>query len=463
MRHLAATASAVVVLGALGSAGCSGGSNGSGFTLDGGGASGDGAAFDGTMTLGDGAPTFGDGSPSSCGNGGSTTISGTIYDPAGKNPLYEIVAYVPGSAVQPFKQGVTCDTCSSLYSGSPVAAAITDTSGKFTIQNAPAGANVPLVLQVGKWRKQLTIPSVTACQDNPLPDKTLTLPKNHMEGDIPNIAISTGGFDTLECLLLRIGVDAAEYEPGATGPGRIHIFHGSGLLGVSPDTSPSAPASSQSLWSSAANIDAFDMVLLSCEGEETQNMNQQVLFDYATAGGRIFASHFHYAWLNSGPFGGANLATWTTGISPLGNINGTIVTTLSGGQPFPKGQAMEQWLTNVNALTSGQLPIVYACHNADVGAANTSSQPWIVGASAPNPTEYLSFNTPLTATPDAQCGRVVYSDLHVGAASQDNSFQPVPQECANIDLSPQEKALEFMLFDLAACVVPNNMPPQPPK
>jgi hypothetical protein len=193
-----------------------------------------------------------------CPGGVSTTITGKIYDPAAKNVLYGAVAYVPSAPVSALQLGASCDTCSSLYTGSPIAAGQTDATGSFVIQNAPSGTNVPLIIQLGKWRKKVSLNTVVACVDNPQPDKSLTLPATHMEGDIPNIAISTGGADTLECLLLRMGVAASEYEPGGQGPGRIHIFQGSGASGFgagvlgAPNTSPAAPTSSSALWNSTA-------------------------------------------------------------------------------------------------------------------------------------------------------------------------------------------------------------------
>jgi hypothetical protein len=419
----------------------------------------------------------GDGAPTACVNlqcqqqtcagGATTTVSGSVYDPAGKNALYDVVVYVPNEHLQALTNGASCDACDALYTGSPIASTLTDSAGKFTLKNVPVGKDIPLVIQIGKWRREITIPNVAACVDNPQPDKSLRFPKNQSEGDIPSIAISTGNADSLECLLRRIGLDASEYGAGAAATGRIHIFQGGTLLGgllngVAPNTSPPAPQSSSALWDSTANLMKYDVVLLSCEGGETQSMNQQALFDYAKSGGRVFASHFQYAWLNTGPFGAANLATWIPGANNMGDINADIVTT------FPKGLALSQWLGNVGALTAGKLPISSARHNSDVGPANTASQAWIKADANANPagaTEYFTFNTPIGAMPAAQCGRVVFSDLHVGAVSGDYagaSTQVVPTGCSATDLSPQEKALEFMLFDLSSCVTPDSLPPPPP-
>ena len=113
-----------------------------------------------------------------------------------------------------------------------------------------------------------------------------------------------------------------------------------------------APASSMSLWASQAQLRPYDIVLLSCEGGETFDANPPALESYLNAGGRAFASHFHYAWF-SGPIGGqaysapadwgSNLATWTAGGGQAnGPIAGTIDTTLNGSNlPFAKGIALQ--------------------------------------------------------------------------------------------------------------------------
>jgi hypothetical protein len=206
-------------------------------------------------------------------------------------------------------------------------------------------------------------------------------------------------------------------------------------------------------------------------------LNQQVLMDYANGGGRVFASHFHYAWFDTGTFTtmiSPALATWTPGAQPVGRISGNIETTLPNGLPFPEGVAMNTWLGNVGALTGGELPIVNAFHNADVSATNTTSQAWIsadMDSSAPGATQYFSFGLPASRSVEGQCGHVVYSELHdgLGPGVGSNPDYPgatdgglVPSGCSTHALTPQEKALEFMLIDLSSCAIPGTTVQQPP-
>jgi len=83
---------------------------------------------------------------------------------------------------------------------------------------------------------------------------------------------------------------------------------------------------------------------------------------------------------------------------------------------------------------------------------------------------HYTFNTPV-GVPDAQqCGKVLFSDFHVANASTSPSTA-FPTECmtnettgkacttaAPCPMTPQEKVLEYMLWDLASCVPP---PPKP--
>ena len=81
-------------------------------------------------------------------------------------------------------------------------------------------------MQTGKWRRQITVPNVPACTSTALTDKNQTrMPQNKSEGDIPLIAIATGGSDAVECLLRKVGIDEAEFT-NDSGAGRMHLFQG---------------------------------------------------------------------------------------------------------------------------------------------------------------------------------------------------------------------------------------------
>jgi hypothetical protein len=402
--------------------------------------------------------------------------------------------------VQGVPMGPDMCSCAALYKSGSITSTTTDVKGHFILPNVPVGTSVPLVLQVGKWRRVVSV-TVNACQDNPQPDKSLALNSTVAAGSndsLPDIAVSTGHSDTLECLMKRIGLPDSEYVAGTSTAGHVHVFSGGAPTlrgtagGPEQNTMPGAPASDKYLWDTPAHLTPYDILLLSCEGQETYNANPPALETYLNAGGRAFASHFHYAWFsnNINPMSGytttsdwgANLATWAPGSGGGTNPgSGVVVQTLNvGGGPFPKGQALDQWLGNQGALGTNGVPaadlaIYQTKFNAVVGPTNRPSQPWITEQSGgTNQTMYFSFDTPVNAQPAPgggppnYCGRAVFSDLHVDgnpmyASAMDTGNagggMPPPQGCAPGPLSPQEMVLEFMLFDLSSCVVSDTVVP----
>ena len=420
---------------------------------------------DGGHGRGDGGGVLPDGGPCenlqcqvpACPSGGSTTITGKVYDPAGNVPIYNAVVFVPNKPLGAFAAGASCAGCNALISGAPVALAITGPDGSFTLTGVPAGANIPLVIQVGKWRRQVTLPSVVACQSNPLTDANITrLPRNRGEGDLPQMAISTGNADAFECLLKKIGISDSEITT-PSGGGRVHFFVENGM-----DLSGGAPAGS-TLWTTAATLKGYDVVILPCEGAPNTKSAAAVnnIVEYVNSGGRIFATHYSYVWTRPG---WPQAADWRPRLPDL--YNTTFDVTVD--QTFPKGQAFAQWLSNVGASpVAGTLGVLESRH--DVVAVRPGSTRWLYGtvpaSSPPESVQHLTFNTPFGdagTLPSGEipplCGRVVYSDFHVtaGATSGGNTF---PDACVAGPLTGQEKALEFMLFDLSACVQDDHFAP----
>ena len=92
--------------------------------------------------------------------------------------------------------------------------------GSFTLVNVPVGANIPLVAVSGRWRRQVVIPSTTACTNTPFSTR---MPQNQSEGDIPKIAVATGSVDQVECVLRKVGIADSEFTD-ASGSGRVNLF-----------------------------------------------------------------------------------------------------------------------------------------------------------------------------------------------------------------------------------------------
>ena len=386
----------------------------------------------------------------SCPGNGTTSVNGVVYAPNGTDPLPNVTVYVPNAPVEAFPPGVSCPISGSPPSGSPLVGTITDVNGKFSLVDMPVGANIPLVIVSGRWRRQLNISGTTACQNTALPATFAVMPQNQSQGDIPKIAIATGSVDQVECVLRKVGISDLEFTD-PIGMGRINFYTGSGGAGSAIDSKTPTQAS---LMENAVTLDQYDVLMLPCQGTPSNNVVAGALgtqelanfIAFANAGGRVYSSHYSYAWMyQNPPFNG--VVNWNVGQGTPPDGNATVNT------GFTAGKTLATWLQNVGASTTpGQMALNTL--RVDQSGVIAPTQSWLTlnnSGIAANPTPVMQFvfDTPIAPVGQTvnQCGRVLYNEYHVenGSSSPTKYF---PTECSSGAMTPQEKLLEYMLFEL---------------
>ena len=370
----------------------------------------------------------------SCPNGGTTSISGTVYTPNGTDPLPNVLVYIPNAAVDAFTPGVECAKTGQPPSGSPLVGTTTAVDGSFTLTNVPVGTNIPLVIASGRWRRQLNVSTTVACGNTPFSTR---MPRNRTEGDIPKFAIVTGSQDQVECVLRKVGVDDSEFgNPG--GDSRISLYLGDGSPGAQINLA--TPAES-TLMSVASTVNQYDVVMLPCQGAEYPKTQAELsdLGGFANAGGRVYSSHYSYVYIDGNP----PVAHWDQRQPQLLDGYATVDTS------FAQGETLAQWLQLVGATTTqGQMYISTLRHDLDGVIAPTQSWLRLNDAQDGNPVMQFVYNAPIAA--QNQCGRVLFNEYHVENPPQGTSPTGLnfPAECSKDAMTPQEKLLEYSLFEL---------------
>jgi hypothetical protein len=449
--------------------------------------------------------------------GASTTITGKVYDPAGLNPLYNVYVYIPNAALDPIVSGPVCSQCQAPASGSPIVSTATAADGTFTLSNVPVGNDIPVVLQLGKWRRHLTFPTVKAGQNNAAPDGFFRLPRKQGESspddNIPLIAFTTG-CDGAECFFAgRVGLDLSEFT-GPTGAGRVHVYKSGNDDG---QTFPGGSGDANTLWSTLSEWMKYDIVFDACEcmpydrgGAGTTDIGYVNFLKYLNAGGRVFTTHYFYNFFADetqcdGAFGGGFGSSYCYGQAALPTVGaweGNTGQAFVNDNPYcpndvqlnnddaglggscltidtdnPKGMAFAQWYKENNSkLTVGggeELGYVGLTDiRTDMGPLASSivtagtGTPWLYAgslASGQYDAYYFSFNTPVNIPVAQQCGRAIFSDVHLDDAPEGAFPSYCPANPNSNDHAPNELALEFLFFDLSSCVQNDTMaPPMPP-
>ena len=234
------------------------------------------------------------------------------------------------------------------------------------------------------------------------------------------------------------------------------------MITVAPDS----PGKSDGWWSSLDRLKRYDLLILSCEGRENVDQKspaaRQALYDYVNLGGRVFASHWHNSWLTAGPEPFQRVASFFPYVegSEYAQIDATIDTTT------PKGSALADWmLINGGSPSRGVLPIRQARNSVRSINAQLTQQfvYYDFLERGDREVQYFTFNTPIGAAAQQQCGRMVFTDMHISGNDANHPSptldlsapdKPFPSGCVTNYLSAQEKALLFLLFDLTNCVQP---------
>lgn len=374
-----------------------------------------------------------------CSNGGTTSVSGTVYAPNGTDPLPNVLVYVPTVQPAAFTAGVSCPVVGQAPSGSPLVGATSAVDGTFTITNMPVGADIPLVILSGKWRRQLTIPNVASCTNTPLPSTFAVMPQDQSQGDIPKFAIATGSVDQVECVLRKVGIKDSEFTD-PSGAGRINLYSGSNSPGALIDSST---PSQTTLMENATTLNSYDVLMLPCQGGQfTQPaVSLSNFISFANAGGRVYSSHYSYVWMyNNAPLNG--VANWDVNQGTFPDGTATVDTS------FSAGQTLAQWLQLVGASTTqGQIGINTLKH--DLNGVIAPTQSWLTLNTTGNPVMQFVFNAPVGTTAN-QCGRVLFNEYHVENPPSSPTGKAFPTECSSAAMTAQEKLLEYSLFELTS-------------
>src|SRR5579872_2828392 len=313
---------------------------------------------------------------------------------------------------------------------------ICTTTGMFV----PSGTNIPVVVQMGKWRREILLTTVLPCVPNSVTGNCTAaadagassacmfrLPANHTDGynpadqmydkaDLPEMAMVTGSADPLECILLKAGISPSEFSSyDVNASAKVHFYQSPNAPGTSLDPAYGNVKTGDVLWLdsvdpksagapvTAPHYDYYDVVLDACEGSSIDmeplytsrggGEPYKNLIHYTDIGGRAFLTHYSYVWLEyagltPNPKGGSlayvagpdNWGGQTGGVANWIHKSGTTNTqdpmTATILTGFPKGQAFASWLQNVGATTTLGQLTLHQARE-DLTTVGSSSQGWM--------------------------------------------------------------------------------------
>lgn len=377
------------------------------------------------------------------------TITGTVYAPNGVDPVPGATVFIPSLVPELFPPEVRCEVCGQLGTAANFWQTTSAYDGSFTLEGVCPGKR-DLIFQNGRFRRFITI-EVIANQPLQLSAEQARLPTRHAEFNaldaIPKIAVATGDFDKMECVLRKLGLadDAFDMYEAVLTPSMV---------------SPSNLPKFSTLVADLDKLKSYNVVFINCtlntfEAELAKEDVRKNIAKYLEAGGRLYVTDWSYDWLEQLD-AYAGLIDFEPGKSdgtPEGLNAAQIGSDGLSVQATIKDGLMAQWLSLFpGAIANGKSTISHTSASwVMMHEVDSDVKIW-VEAEGSSSDGSISGVRPLTITYNVnKCGKLLFTSYHTEGRENDFFVPQFPDYCGE-NTSPQDRILEFLIFDIANCV-----------
>ncbi|MCC6526763.1 MAG: hypothetical protein IT373_29210 [Polyangiaceae bacterium] len=358
-------------------------------------------------------------------------IVGTVYAPEGTIPISGALLYLSSTPPPAIPDGVYCDQCVTIDSTTPNVLSAPD--GTFVLPAYVTGPQY-LVVQKGQFRR---VRQVDVVAGNQAVAPALTTMPGAMDkangDDTPKMAIVVGAWDDIGASLGKLGLE----------PGSFDLFQ----YAWPPD--PASPWNPDKILHDPAVMNRYHIVFMPCDSSDGTTCAYSMAEDAAThstlaefvgQGGKIYVTDYSYDYIREV---WPEYLDWVNQTAAFGSA------CLPGSYTAPavvNDSDMSAWLA-AQGITSFALEanwtMIDQVHDVpdtdpDGNPITVTPKVWVSGQTPSNGVR------PTTVSFERGCGRVLYSTYHT--------------EGTGGGFLPQEKALLYVLLEVAVCVgqpIPN--------
>jgi len=373
-------------------------------------------------------------------------LTGKVVAPEGTIPISGALVYVSASPPKAIPETTFCDRCVKLTAETPWTT--TKADGTFDLPTWYTGA-LNLIVQKGQFRRvrPITVPE-EGVLDVPLELTTLPGRMDKANGDdIPKMAIVPGSWDRIDVSLAKLGLAKITGSKPLFGPTIDYATAGFDYYEPTKPLDPNDPKQPTQLLKKPEILGQYHIVFIPCDGDTgaeqwctstlaTDGTVKDNLTKFVVDGGKMYVTDFSYEYVRQ-LF--PEYVEWVGQTSTIGSA------CEHGAYDAPaqvQDQGLQDWLTAQNITdwsveanwTSIQKVNTVDTTDMDGNPTKVTPKVWVIGK-GPNT---LSF--------ERSCGRVLYSTYHTEA-----------DKGSTTELLTQEKALLYILLEVAVCVAPPDI------